>query len=205
MSAHKPSKAEDEFFAREEAELLRRQREKARQAADAAERARHHMKCPKDEHDLVSETVHGVTADRCLHCGGMFLDQAQVDAVVEQLDSSLIGRLVQDLSSILGRPNESLSGSTKDLRELFKRRRAQAHAEAVEALRANSYICPKDGHDMYSEQFHTIIIERCEHCQGIFLDANEVDDVIARDDTSQMGRFLRGFWGVLGRDRKGSQ
>ena len=125
--------------------------------------------------------------------------------MVAQLDSTLIGRLVRDLSTILGRHDEAWLGTGKELRELMQQRRRTeaAHAEAEEALRAHPMICPKDGHDMFSEPFHTIILERCQHCHGIFLDANEVDEVVARDDQSQMGRFVRDFWAVLRGHRKG--
>jgi len=42
----KPSKNEEEYFARRDAELLRQQRD-AVHRRDRAERRSHHMKCPK--------------------------------------------------------------------------------------------------------------------------------------------------------------
>ena len=54
MKSEKPSRNEDEYFAREDAELLRKQRERAHAAAVEAERKTHYMKCPKDGYDLTS-------------------------------------------------------------------------------------------------------------------------------------------------------
>ena len=101
MPTNKPSKAEDEFFAKEEAELLKEQRRRAREAAEAAARQVHFMKCPKDGHDLVHEQFLGVTVDRCLHCHGIFLDADEIAAVVAKDDPTLLGRVVRDISAAL--------------------------------------------------------------------------------------------------------
>lgn len=104
MSMNKPSRSEDQYFASEEAELLKAQRERAKAAAEEATRQLHFMKCPKDGHDLVHEEFHGVTVDRCLHCHGIFLDADEVAAVVAHDDMTLLGRVVRDLSKVLRAP-----------------------------------------------------------------------------------------------------
>lgn len=101
MPTSKPSKSEDEFFAKEEAELLREQRRRAREAAEAAQRQMHLMKCPKDGHDMVQAEFHGVTVERCLHCQGIFLDADEIAAVVAAHDLTLLGRVVRDISAAL--------------------------------------------------------------------------------------------------------
>jgi len=101
MPTNKPSKNEDEFFAKEDAELLKEQRRRARAAAEEAARHTHLMKCPKDGHDLVQERFHGVTVERCLHCHGIFLDADEVAAVVAHEDVTLLGRVVRDLANAL--------------------------------------------------------------------------------------------------------
>lgn len=101
MPTNKPSKAEDEFFAKEEAELLKEQRRRAREAADEAARKTHYMKCPKDGHDMEQVELQGVTVERCLHCKGVFLDAGELAAVVAQEDMTLLGRVVRDLSNAL--------------------------------------------------------------------------------------------------------
>jgi Zn-finger nucleic acid-binding protein len=104
MSPQKPSKSEDEYFAKEEAELLKSQRERAKAAAEEAARQMHFMKCPKDGHDLVHEEFHGVTVDRCTHCQGIFLDADEIAKVVAQEDSTLLGKVVRDLSQVFKAP-----------------------------------------------------------------------------------------------------
>ena len=79
MSTDKPSRNEDEYFAQQNAELLRKQREEADEAALEAERKSHYMKCPKDGFDLASSEFHGVQIETCPHCGGMWLDAGELD------------------------------------------------------------------------------------------------------------------------------
>jgi hypothetical protein len=104
MPTNKPSKSEDEYFAREEAERLTEQRRRAREAAEAAARQAHFMKCPKDGHDLVQEKFHGVTVDRCPHCQGIFLGADEIAALAAQQDVTLLGREVRDMFAALRAP-----------------------------------------------------------------------------------------------------
>ena len=73
----KPSQNEDEYFARENAELLRRQRERMDAARAEEERKSHYMKCPKDGHNLFTTVYHDVSIDRCERCGGVWLDPGE--------------------------------------------------------------------------------------------------------------------------------
>ena len=83
MSLHKPSREEDEYFAREDA--LRRYR-LAKQAAVAMEaeararmRSEHYMKCPKCGFELEPVIYRGVTIDKCFHCNGSWLDAGELE------------------------------------------------------------------------------------------------------------------------------
>jgi hypothetical protein len=51
MTTEKPSRNEDEYFAKQDAELLKAQRARAEAERVAAERRMHFMKCPKCGHD----------------------------------------------------------------------------------------------------------------------------------------------------------
>ena len=73
MKPEKPSRNEDEYFAREDAELLRKQRERETAATLDAERKSHFRKWPKDGDDLASGGYHGVTRESCAHGGGRWL------------------------------------------------------------------------------------------------------------------------------------
>jgi hypothetical protein len=100
MTLEKPSKNEDEYFARQDMELLEKQRRAARAAQEEADRRSHYMKCPKDGFDLVTETSHGVEIDTCPHCGGVWLDRGELEAIEEHHDRpGLLSRLVADLLS----------------------------------------------------------------------------------------------------------
>ncbi|MBA3444484.1 MAG: zf-TFIIB domain-containing protein [Gemmatimonadales bacterium] len=99
MKPEKPSRNEDEYFAREDAELLRKQRERASVASAEAERKTHYMKCPKDGYDLVSSQHHGVTIETCAHCGGMWLDAGELETVAKDDSPNVITRVFSDALS----------------------------------------------------------------------------------------------------------
>lgn len=103
MKSDKPSRNEDEYFAREDAELLRKQRERALAAAVEAERKSHYMKCPKDGYDLASSQYHGVQIETCPHCGGMWLDAGELEAVSQGDHSNVLTRVLSDALSTFRR------------------------------------------------------------------------------------------------------
>jgi hypothetical protein len=106
----KPSQNEDEYFARQSAELLIRQRDELERKRAEAERRSHLMKCPKDGHDLATSTHHGVTIEVCSHCGGMWLDAGELQQLATHEDRpGLLGRVIGDVLSTLRR-RESSSG-----------------------------------------------------------------------------------------------
>ena len=65
--------------------------------------------------------------------------------------------------------------------------------------------CPKDGHDLVHEEFHGVTVDRCVHCQGIFLDADEIAAVMAKDDPTLLGRVIRDLSQVLRAPRSESK
>lgn len=103
MKPEKPSRNEDEYFAREDAELLRKQRERAAAASLEAERKSHYMKCPKDGGDLQTEAFHGVQIDRCPECQGIWLDGGEIALLMKSDDPGLLGRAMGDLWTNLKR------------------------------------------------------------------------------------------------------
>ena len=97
MTSEKPSRNEDEYFARQDAELMRAQRARVEEEEAAAERRRHFMKCPKDGYDLTTVTNHGVQVDTCSHCGGIWLDAGELEQLAGRDEPGLLGRVVGDL------------------------------------------------------------------------------------------------------------
>jgi hypothetical protein len=59
------------------------------------------MKCPKDGYDLVSSVYHGVQIETCPHCGGMWLDAGEIDAVAHEERPGLLTRVLSDAFSSL--------------------------------------------------------------------------------------------------------
>jgi Zn-finger nucleic acid-binding protein len=96
MSTEKPSRNEDEYFAQQNAELLRKQRELAESAAREAERKSHYLKCPKDGYDLTSSEYHGVQVETCSHCGGLWLDAGEIDVIAHEDRPALLTRVLAD-------------------------------------------------------------------------------------------------------------
>jgi len=110
----KPSRNEDEYFVRQEAELLRQRRAELRKQQAEAERHSHYMKCPRDGYDLTSQGFHGVTVEICPHCGGMWLDAGELDVILRHEDHrGLLGRVFGDVIKSL-RPGHRDAAARSD-------------------------------------------------------------------------------------------
>lgn len=100
--SEKPSRNEDEYFVRREAELLKARRAELMANRAEAERQTHYMKCPKDGFDLQAQTFHGVAVDTCTHCGGMWLDPGELELISKHDDHhGLLGRVFGDVIAAL--------------------------------------------------------------------------------------------------------
>jgi hypothetical protein len=97
MTIEKPSKNEDEYFAREEAERWHKLRERDVAVRVAAERMSHHMRCPKCGGILHTELFHGVQADRCPDCHGFWLDSGELELLMKDEEHGLLRRVMRDM------------------------------------------------------------------------------------------------------------
>lgn len=93
----KPSRNEDEYFAREDAERIRKLREQETAQRAAAERKAHLMKCPKCGASLKTETIRGIEIDRCPDCQGIWLDQGELETLAKLRDPGVFNRVMADL------------------------------------------------------------------------------------------------------------
>ena len=99
MSINKPSESEEEYFAREEA--AKRQREATelsrRMAAEEREKLRilHFMKCPKCGFDLHETSYRGVNIDKCYQCGGIWLDDKELEQIAGHQDGNVFSGIVR--------------------------------------------------------------------------------------------------------------
>jgi hypothetical protein len=101
---NKPSRNEEEYFAKAEAERIERKRaEQARLASDT-ERKSHYMRCPKCGGHLVTQEYHRVQIDRCPDCQGVWLDQGELDLLANHEDKGLLGKALGEfMGSLKGR------------------------------------------------------------------------------------------------------
>ncbi len=104
MSHHNgdhPTGNEDEYFARQDADLIREMRRRLDADRRTRERHSHFMKCPRCGEDL-REVVRGhVTIDVCPACNGVWFDAGEVELMREASKNPLT-QIVTDLLELLG-------------------------------------------------------------------------------------------------------
>jgi hypothetical protein len=75
----KPSRNEDEYFNKQDAELVKEMRARLDKERAQSERKSHFMKCPKCGADLKEVEQHSVKVDICPDCHGLWLDAGEID------------------------------------------------------------------------------------------------------------------------------
>jgi len=92
----KPSRAEDEYFAKQELERRKKwaQEQASKKSVDEKEQLKklHWMKCPKCGMDLAEIELHGVKVDQCANCGGVFFDKGELERF-EHHDEGVLNRV----------------------------------------------------------------------------------------------------------------
>ena len=81
----KPSRNEDEYFARLDADLMKERRARLDEERRTQERTSHYNKCPKCGCDLEEREHQGVKIDQCSECSGMWLDKGELE-LIEEMD-----------------------------------------------------------------------------------------------------------------------
>jgi hypothetical protein len=78
----------------------------------------------------------------------------------------------------------------KKEREVLAKMKAKQEAEAKEAAKKASYMkCPKCGESLKERSFQNILIDQCTGCNGIWLDAGELEEVAEKEGGSWLGKF----------------
>lgn len=92
----KPSRNEDEYFTKQDLELIRARR--AQLDAERAKQARsvHYMKCPKCGADLVERELANVKIDACPECKGTWLDAGELE-LLQHVRQSTLTDFVRDM------------------------------------------------------------------------------------------------------------
>jgi len=75
----KPSRNEDEYFAKQNLEKIHEMRVKLDAERKNAERQAHLNKCPRCGGDLKEQHAEHVKIDECSDCGGIWLDKGEFD------------------------------------------------------------------------------------------------------------------------------
>lgn len=96
MSDAKPTRAEDEYFVKQDAELIKAQRERLDKERARAERRSHYMKCPKCGADLQEQDFHHMKIDKCPECHGLWLDQGEME-MLEHVDQSAVRGFIRSM------------------------------------------------------------------------------------------------------------
>lgn len=86
--SQKPPRPESEYFSRVELEKLKHlvESKKHKLKAEELQRLRdlHHGKCSRCGFEMHTVPFKGVAVDKCLHCGGVFLDQGELEKLTGQ-------------------------------------------------------------------------------------------------------------------------
>ena len=99
-----PSRNEDEYFVKQDAELLKQMRAKLDAERAKAEKAQAAMKCPRCGGTLQETQFHHAVVDVCPNCKGMWLDAGEIE---------IIGKSFQE--------EHSARNVFSDLRNLFQK------------------------------------------------------------------------------------
>ncbi len=71
-------------------------------------------------------------------------------------------------------------------------RAAQMKTEELAGRKAAHFMkCPKCGHDMKEETLESVSVDRCTHCEGVYFDAGELDQVLLKHDQDRKGFFRK--------------
>jgi ribosomal protein L31 len=109
-----PTRNEDEYFARENAELIKQMRSRLDQDRLAQERRNHFMKCPKCGADLKEKDFEQVKVDVCPECHGFWLDQGEIN-LLRQIQTSRgpVSRIMHDIFGLFHHKTGDSTPSTR--------------------------------------------------------------------------------------------
>jgi ribosomal protein L37AE/L43A len=78
-----------------------------------------------------------------------------------------------------------------------KEREAREQSQESEQLKQLHWMrCPKCGHELSEVEYVGIRVDRCGHCDGVFFDAGELDQLLQQQAETRRG-FFRKLAGLL--------
>ncbi|MDH3496893.1 MAG: zf-TFIIB domain-containing protein [Gemmatimonadota bacterium] len=99
-----PSRNEEEYFVRQEAERIKALKQEAQEASQRAERQSHFMKCPRCGGDLRVEHYQGIEVERCPDCHGLWFDEGEAQRLVELNASKGVGGVFRSIVEAVRHP-----------------------------------------------------------------------------------------------------
>ncbi len=95
----KPSRAEDEYFLKQELERRKQwaKEQSSKMAKEEKEKLQklHYMKCPKCGMDLTTIEYQGIKVDRCPNCNGTWFDAGEVEQMMAPANSGLFHKMMK--------------------------------------------------------------------------------------------------------------
>ena len=128
------------------------------------------MECPNCKHELKKIPYNDINLAQCINCGGMWFDKGELRAVKDKEDEFL-----QWLDVDLFSNPQAFKGGYSTM------------------------ICPNDKEPLYEISYDSadIKVDVCRKCQGVWLDKEEYDTIVAflkrmvfREDFSQYLKHL---------------
>lgn len=91
------------------------------------------------------------------------------------------------------RNEQQLLEAARLAREKREKERATREKEEERARLKELHFmkCPKCGHDMVEENLEGVKVDRCSHCEGIYFDAGELEQVFMKRDEDRKGFFRK--------------
>lgn len=88
---------------------------------------------------------------------------------------------------------EELIAAARVAREKREKERAEHEKVAErERLKAAHFMkCPKCGHDLKEEPIAEVQVDRCTFCEGVFLDAGELERIFLKREDDRKGFLTR--------------
>jgi uncharacterized protein len=88
---------------------------------------------------------------------------------------------------------EELIVAARLAREKREKERAAQEADAERKRLKDLHFmkCPKCGHDLKTEDVGGVSIDRCTFCEGIYLDAGELDTLFMKREADRKGLLKR--------------
>ena len=87
------------------------------------------------------------------------------------------------------RANEYAYFAAKE-HELISRMKAESQKVEAARLAGRVVSCPKCPGKLESYQFMDFVLDRCESCEGIWLDKGELEGIVRRATRGPLGNFL---------------